>query len=616
LSGLPRRTWLPPFVAGALLLVVCWWRLWFLCDDAFIAFRYVGNAYDGHGLVWNPAPWQPVEGYSCFLWVIVLLLAWLGTGLPPPVTANGLALLCALGTLWLLARWLGRAGARPVATWVVVLATAGNATFATWASSGLETAMFGLFAVGWTLAGLACGPRPTAVALRRVAVWAALAMLARPDGALLGLSTLPLAVRVVAAGSAPWWRAALALWPLLVPLAHLGWRCWYYGEWLPNTYYAKVVGAWPESGLRYLYCFACEHGVFAWAGLAVLWLGTAALRGADLLRLFGRAMPAALVTAAWVGYVVYYSLMVGGDHFAWRPFAHLLPLLFASAWWLLRELGGSERLRSGLLAALAALATVPGWWLEVRFERAPTDGFVRVAAELPPAVAPWVASYDRCRAWLRLRFVALPRPMHAHACARLRELLPDRRPGQVAGREPGRRAVYGTVAAGVVAWGLADVDIVDEVGLNDWVVARSDAVAPPIPFATSALTLVFAAFDGDRDGGLDAAEIAALAPVVQLDQTGVLLPPATWASLLLALCDGDRSGGLDRAEFATAVALLRDPRHMAHERVPPAGYVEALRPNVRLRDGRFAVDPAVPELTDQELRAVEADFRARAAGRR
>jgi hypothetical protein len=172
------------------------------------------------------------------------------------------------------------------------------------------------------------------------------------------------------------------------------------------------------------------------------------------------------------------------------------------------------------------------------------------------------------------------------------------------------------VAAGVVAWGLADVDIVDEVGLNDWVVARSDAVAPPIPFATSALTLVFAAFDGDRDGGLDAAEIAALAPVVQLDQTGVLLPPATWASLLLALCDGDRSGGLDRAEFATAVALLRDPRHMAHERVPPAGYVEALRPNVRLRDGRFAVDPAVPELTDQELRAVEADFRARAAGRR
>jgi hypothetical protein len=42
---------------------------------------------------------------------------------------------------------------------------------------------------------------------------------------------------------------------------------------------------------------------------------------------------------------------------------------------------------------------------------------------------------------LRLRFVALPRPMHAHACARLRELLPDRRPGQVAGREPGRRAV-------------------------------------------------------------------------------------------------------------------------------------------------------------------------------
>ena len=64
----PRTSaWVVPFALGAALLGWCWWQTWFLCDDAFIAFRYVGNAHDGHGLVWNPAPFAPVEGYSIFM---------------------------------------------------------------------------------------------------------------------------------------------------------------------------------------------------------------------------------------------------------------------------------------------------------------------------------------------------------------------------------------------------------------------------------------------------------------------------------------------------------------------------------------------------------------------
>ena len=44
-------------------LLLAWlgaWQLSFLCDDAFITFRYVSNAHEGQGLVWNPAPFAPV----------------------------------------------------------------------------------------------------------------------------------------------------------------------------------------------------------------------------------------------------------------------------------------------------------------------------------------------------------------------------------------------------------------------------------------------------------------------------------------------------------------------------------------------------------------------------
>lgn len=588
----PARSWLPAFAIGAGALLIGWWATWFLCDDAFIAFRYAGNAYDGHGLVWNPAPFEPVEGYSCFLWVVLLWLVWSVTGLLPPDTANWLALGFALATLWTVARFL----AVRVASAANVLALAGiggSATFATWASSGLETAMFGFLAVAWTLRVVAGG------GLFGLAAFAALAALTRPDGGLLVVATLAVAAHRLVVRRTGLSRILRGLLPLLLPLAHVLWRRGYYGEWLPNTYYAKVVAAWPESGLRYLYGFVLEHALWLLLPVALVALVRGTARGGALV-----------AWLTWLFFVGYYALVVGGDHFGWRPFAHLIPLAFLAmaaitAAWRSRWLGPA------LLASLGVLGNTFGWCHERALAGREKDGFVRADAIVGPWLAPLLAGRDRDRAWLRLHYVALPRALHAETCADLLALLPERRPGQVEGLD-GRRGVYRTVAAGVVGWALPDVAIVDAVGLNDWVVARHPARPEPIALDPAAVEGAFALFDADRSGRLDAAEIGAFAERLELSRaTGVVVSRACWVDLLLALGDDDGDGGLGAREFGAAVEELRDPRHMAHERMPPPGYVEALRPNVVLEGGRFVAVEGVEPLTDPEVVAVEREFRRR-----
>ena len=52
-------------VVAALIVIAGWAELRFVCDDAYIAFRYVSNARDGHGLVWNRAPFASGGRSAC-----------------------------------------------------------------------------------------------------------------------------------------------------------------------------------------------------------------------------------------------------------------------------------------------------------------------------------------------------------------------------------------------------------------------------------------------------------------------------------------------------------------------------------------------------------------------
>ena len=322
-------------------LLIAWREFWFLTDDAFITFRYIDHHRRGWGYTWNPPPFQPVEGYSNFLWAILLEAVWMVTGAPPPAAANIVSLLLsyaslAVGflTVWRMSlpeRWHRHRFWLACLTLVFAIS---NRTFITWTSSGLETALFGFCTAVWLFGVLELARRPGCPALILTSMGAATAALTRPDGLLLVLAT-PLLVAYVSTGTRKITRPVFCMAPLLLVVAHLLWRRWYYGAWVPNTYHAKQVVAWPDAGARYTASFILEYAVWVWALVGAVVLGRTLWRlhreGLAPGRLASR-VPGTIAACVFVLHVAYYTFVVGGDHFEYRAYAYLIiPMAVALA---------------------------------------------------------------------------------------------------------------------------------------------------------------------------------------------------------------------------------------------------------------------------------------------
>jgi len=500
-AGLGLRFWLA-VVAAAAVLTWGWQVFWFLTDDAFIHFRYVSNSVAGHGLVWNPAPFRPVEGYSSFLWVALLDVVWRVTGVAPTVAANVLLLLFSMASLYVTARAVARmplperlAPCRFGLVVLVLLGLVSNRTFLTWTSSGLETAMVNLWILLWVLAALRYSSQRTSSAGALVAGAASLIYLTRPEGLLFACATGTMLLCV--------WlerRRTLALLagclPLLAVPAHLLWRHATYGEWLPNTYWAKHVGAWPLSGAHYLLSYALEHALWFWAAACLL-LGPRLL-GAHVARLWGRgpsltwpAAGAATWAATWAerGLVAdmavaavlanagYYTFIIGGDTFEYRIYSHLVPLFLLALVWLLAAADVAPRRALATLGAFVLLGCPIAWThyrlaLEVPHEQAAgEDVSVPIAASLPPGLRWYGELFDRSQAWLIPHLVCGRHHSHVHFTADLLATHPTREEGLAMSGEG--FPVYVIDAVGVPGWTLPNVAILDRHGLNDHVVARA-----------------------------------------------------------------------------------------------------------------------------------------------
>jgi len=293
----------------------------FVQDDSFITFRYVRHFIDGHGLVFNPG--ERVEGYTTFLWTMLLALPGaLGIDLESSARILGIAAgLVMLYLLWLLSVRVSQPAASPLIPLIAVALTAANSSIAYWTVSGMETALFAALLLGAVLAFL----RERDAVFLWTPVLFLLVSLTRPEGTLLfGLTAVFFVLERLARkhGVREMLPPAGRLIGLYaVPFAlFMGWRFSYYGYLFPNTYYAKAG-------------FSIEYLTAGWEYL-MLFLRTYMLEGALLAvpvayLLWKRRTPEMLyLLLVSLGYSAY-IVSVGGDVLhAFRFFVPVLPLFY------------------------------------------------------------------------------------------------------------------------------------------------------------------------------------------------------------------------------------------------------------------------------------------------
>lgn len=342
-------------LAAVIYGVIAALRQAWLCDDAFISFRYAENLTNGLGLVYNAG--ERVEGYSNFLWTLWVALG-MRVGVSPERWSVAWGIACYAATIAILALEHRRARSRGAPVGPFPLAAAGAALLPDWnqfATSGLETSAFTMLAVlGWALATRdELGRRGAAAA----GLVFALAAMTRPDG--LGLAAIAFAftalLRPPRLGSALAFAGLFAL--AFVPYAI--WKVAYYGDFFPNTYYAKSASlAWYEQGWRYVSVFFHRYPLLALAAPVAAIAAVLARRG----RRQGDSGLGAVALAAMLalGYT-FYVLRVGGDFMFARLLIPVAPFYLVL---LERGIGGLCGPRAALSSALsivvvAALVIAP-----------------------------------------------------------------------------------------------------------------------------------------------------------------------------------------------------------------------------------------------------------------
>ncbi len=357
----------------------------FVQDDAFISFVYADAWVHGDGLTWFG---EHVEGYTNFLWV-----AWIALGLLfgiDPVTfafcGSFIAFALMLWGTWRLA--LRVLGDGAVAVLAVVM-TATNFSVSSYASGGLETMWQCLFFVWILERALYADPRRLATGVAMSLAAAALLLIRLDSAVILVVAGFVVARRLVDL------RAPLGNWlAWTLPGAAIvgvwaGFKLGYYGNLLPNTYYAKAGpgNRFPRNGLVYLWRFALWYWVapvFALGTIVAIWRR----------QRVARIVPLVASVAAWCVYVAF----VGGDFMEFRFLVPVAPFLFIVLAAVFAAAG--RRVRGGAIASVSAAALVLGFasWRHARTFRGTTADY---ALDSIPQLASFYGVY-RDGDWSRI----------------------------------------------------------------------------------------------------------------------------------------------------------------------------------------------------------------------
>ena len=301
----------------------------YVVDDAYISFRYARNLIEGHGLVFNPG--ERVEGYTNFLWVLIIALG-MKLGADPVNLAKGLCFTFAVLSMIAVYCYYGRLFSRK--GWERLFPAALIAVsppMAVWALGGLETTMFAFLITAAVLSHIAARERGSFPLASSILI--GLAALTRPEGVVFALLLFgDVLIRPDRKRHILFWLVPVAL----IYIPYFLWRYTYYGWFFPNTYYAKTGGGTGQilRGLAYARDFLLRPGGVI-SLLAVVPV---------LLRRNRKTLLPFLTCAIWALYVI----GVGGDGLAMYRFAvPVLPICLMlsaeGAWSLVDRLGMRAR---------------------------------------------------------------------------------------------------------------------------------------------------------------------------------------------------------------------------------------------------------------------------------
>ena len=298
----------------ALAVTAAVWRIAWVSEDSFITFRYVSNALQGYGPVFNVG--ERVQGYTHPLWYILLLLGTLVFGDPIRVSI-GLGLIFTLLMIAALGYAISGVARTRTSLFLILglccLTLALSDPWLSFQTGGLENSLANLL-ISLMLICIWANPpqRP-----EWIVALACLLCLSRPDFAILVAPVmLVLLGRIRPPGGV--FKVALAAFPAVAWLL-FAWA--YYGTGVPNTAYAKL-GIYPnwveavQQGLLYLGDWFTYDRVAAWATAIALAI---ALFGANTKERIASVVGVVL----YAGWVVW----IGGDFMRGR---FMIPVFVAA----------------------------------------------------------------------------------------------------------------------------------------------------------------------------------------------------------------------------------------------------------------------------------------------
>lgn len=479
------------FYGGVLLALLAHARVYFwLCDDAYISFRYVRNLVNGHGLVYNLGEY--VEGYTNFLWVLHLAALWKLAGINPEIGSVLLSAAYTLGVLALALALLRENLLSPTGRWLglgVLFLLVINRSFALFCSSGLETRQFTFFLL---LAVVLASRARSARGLVGASLAMGAAELSRPEGLMVwGVICLWFVLDRLANESLhrkP--LAAIVVPAALIIAGHFLFRRWYYGDWFPNTYYAKIVRPWPDAGFQYAAMFIAEHGLY----LSAVFVAIAIAR-----RLKHGDSSGVLMAALMLSNLAY-IVRIGGDHFEFRVFDYWWPMLAVLTVEGVQSVVGAVQRRLPeyrddrgvsilLTATFLIIVSLYSTVLQIgkycttyeadgsRYIVPRIDEKTFPIHRLLPGMKPIAEMYNASAEFCVTRHICAPQRMHYLGWIERSAMWRPYEEFIGTGLFP-QDAVMSTRAAGIGPYFLADLTVIDELGLTDAIIARAPVDIP------------------------------------------------------------------------------------------------------------------------------------------